>query len=164
MKLIGYWMTDQHDTRLPLPQELVGELSAAIRDRVCGYLTAGELFEQYRGLSWCRFRCGAADREMGFREFTDGEWVWPEGLVHYVRHHGIVLPEEFLASATSDRSVAKAEEGDVSLDFWLNWTASWRPAVIREHRATAPADARAVAPALIEQIVDEIRKRELKSD
>jgi hypothetical protein len=22
---------------------------------------------------------------MGYREFTDGRWVWPEGLVHYVQ-------------------------------------------------------------------------------
>ena len=28
---------------------------------------------------------------------TDGEWVWPVDLVHYLEHYHIALPEEFLA-------------------------------------------------------------------
>ncbi|GAA2893194.1 hypothetical protein [Streptomyces mexicanus] len=28
--------------------------------------------------------------------FTDGEWLWRGDLRHYVRSHGVALPEEFL--------------------------------------------------------------------
>ncbi|MCM3266488.1 hypothetical protein M3765_21205 [Streptomyces thermoviolaceus] len=28
--------------------------------------------------------------------FTDGEWLWRGDLWHYVRSHGVTLPEEFL--------------------------------------------------------------------
>ena len=34
---------------------------------------------------------------MGTQDLTDGTWVWPEGLAHYVRVHGIALPDEFVA-------------------------------------------------------------------
>jgi hypothetical protein len=36
---------------------------------------------------------------MGDSDLTDGIWIWPEGLVHYVETHGLALPEEFVACA-----------------------------------------------------------------
>src|SRR5688572_4274328 len=122
MKLIGYWMGSLLDGNLPVPQELVGEMSDSVREAVCAYLRDGKLFETYCGLSWCRFDCGVDDREMGHREFTDGEWVWPEGLVHYVSVHSVSLPEEFIAHATSGKMVDEASHSHgrrASLDFWV---------------------------------------------
>ena len=53
MKLIGYWMNDLREPDLPLPQELVGEMSAPDREAVCRYLNSAQVFESYRGYSWC---------------------------------------------------------------------------------------------------------------
>jgi hypothetical protein len=36
---------------------------------------------------------------MGCRDLTDGTWVWPEGLTHYVRVHHVALPASFLEHA-----------------------------------------------------------------
>ena len=40
------------------------------------------------GFSPCRF-CGAAN---GSAERTDGAYLWPEGLAHYLRDHGVRPP------------------------------------------------------------------------
>jgi hypothetical protein len=41
------------------------------------------------GYSWCRFdTCSASRRSLGCCNLTDGTFVWPEGLAHYVRDHG----------------------------------------------------------------------------
>jgi len=64
---------------------------------------------------------------MGHREFTDGTWVWPEGLVHYVERHGLPLPEEFLR--TIEENSGKPPQFGVSADtpidreFWETWFA-----------------------------------------
>src|SRR5262245_7882334 len=131
LKFIGAWMANLRDAHLPLPQELVGDLPEGVRDQIGNYLAAGTLFRTYRGLSWCRFRCGVDDREIGFREYTDGEWAWPEGLVHYVRVHDIVLPEDFIASATSGRLASGTSASKASFDFWIEWASARRSAPLR---------------------------------
>jgi hypothetical protein len=41
------------------------------------------------------------DSEMGSFDLTDGLWLWPEGLAHYVEAHGLPLLER---SPEVDRS------------------------------------------------------------
>src|SRR5258708_21467537 len=101
MKVIGYWMRNLHDMFLPLPQELVGAMPVSVVNAVCTYLRRGSVLHASRGCSWCRFRCGIDRDQMGYRDFTDGEWIWPEGLAHYVALHNVVLPAEFICCATS---------------------------------------------------------------
>jgi hypothetical protein len=50
------------------------------------------------GASWCRFVCGTPDKEMGTWDHLDAEWIWPAGLAHYVEHHAVRLPGEFVAT------------------------------------------------------------------
>jgi len=95
MKIIGYWIRSLSDDDFPPPQELITDCDASTRNAIAEYLDAGLEFAAYRGVSWCRFFC---DHPMGNRELTDGEWVWPEGLSHYVRDHNVRLPDEFVAS------------------------------------------------------------------
>jgi hypothetical protein len=73
---------------------------------VISSLRRGQVFETWRGYSFCRFMCGISDEEMGYRCLTDGAWVWPEGLAHYVERHHLPLPEEFI-------EVARARSGEV---------------------------------------------------
>jgi len=64
---------------------------------------------------------------MGSRELTDGEWIWPEGLAHYVEHHDVILPDAFVdhcrsrawRPATCD--IPSAYEIDDN--FWREWAA-----------------------------------------
>jgi hypothetical protein len=56
------------------------------RDRVIRYVS-DEKFrgESYLGDSICRF-CG---KHNGSADFSDGRHIWPEGLAHYLREHGV---------------------------------------------------------------------------
>jgi len=73
----------------PIVTDFVDERwDEAERDRVACYLDDGYVPWSDAGWSVCRF-CGAWH---GSSELTDGIYLWPEGLVHYVREHGVRLP------------------------------------------------------------------------
>lgn len=63
------------------------------------YLAAGMVHEMYFGFSWCRIGCRIDPPLMGSKDLSDGTWVWPEALPHYVREHRILLPEAFIQDA-----------------------------------------------------------------
>jgi hypothetical protein len=141
MRLIGYWIGSLLDGYVP-PQALVGGLTEAARSTVAAYLDAGEEWACYRGSSWCRFGCR---REMGNRELSDGRWVWPEDLGHYVREHGVRLPEEFVTEVMRGVVPSPKEKWAATTSpdesFWREWC--WRnvPAGVRRHLADARAAA-----------------------
>src|SRR5262245_11974542 len=96
MRRIGVWMENLFDDDgLTLPHDLVVRLPPAPRDSVAAYLDRGEVFETYRGYSSCLFGCDTDEATCWHHDLTDGHWVWPEGLAHYVRAHSVRLPEEF---------------------------------------------------------------------
>ena len=98
--LIGYWHDEGYAASLPHPQCLVDpKWERDRRRRIVGYLKAGRTAIAYPGSSYCRFGCA----EKGSVELTDGTWIWPEGLAHYVHMHKIRLPDEFVAHAASRR-------------------------------------------------------------
>jgi hypothetical protein len=131
LRAIGFWITDIHDEEFCAPQEIAGYLAPSERSRLVEYLENGTVFESYRGCSWCRFYCDAVHGILGSRELTDGVWVWPEGLPHYVRNHEVILPEDF--AAHSQRATMRPVE-DPTLDFrfWKAWCATRRNAQIVE--------------------------------
>jgi hypothetical protein len=131
---LGYWKGKIADA-YPCPQELEGTLPAHVRERLIAYLdnpplvvgTAYPSLEYQWGHSWCRYGC---DVPNGSDELTDGIWVWPEGLSHYVKEHGLaLLPEEFLESVVSEtrRDLPASDEHDggslVAIDesAWVAW-------------------------------------------
>jgi hypothetical protein len=85
---------------LPHPREVVDQ-SWCPQERACvrAYLQTGLPFACFDGLSYCRFECREGGG--GCQEFTDDEWVWPEGLAHYVEQHAIRLPDAFLDTVRS---------------------------------------------------------------
>jgi hypothetical protein len=92
LTLIGYWLgplapgwPDVHDFVDPSWDEHE-------RSLVADYLSEGMHANLQAGLSECRF-CGA---DNGCREFTDGTYLWPEGLAHYVTDHNVRLPDQFV--------------------------------------------------------------------
>lgn len=129
-RLIGHWLESLTDEQNLLPQEVVGPLlpdedDAAVRRKVVAYLRSAPGEVVYRGYSDCRFRCGAEDEEMGHSEYRNAGWAWPEGLVHYVEHHGICLPEPFVRMVWASESLppASRELGPALVDpaFWAGW-------------------------------------------
>jgi hypothetical protein len=126
MKLIGYWIRSLEDPDFIPPQELVGPLPDHQRRALADYLDRGRHFEQYRGTSWCRFGC---DHEMGSSELSDGLWVWPVDLGHYVRDHGVLLPNEFVRHALTSPAAGASEWSPDAVpdeEFWKQWCRSHR--------------------------------------
>ncbi|MEM1177971.1 MAG: ADP-ribosylglycohydrolase family protein [Acidobacteriota bacterium] len=141
-KLIGVWMHSLDDVDLPPPQELVGDVPEPLRRELADYLDAGEEFCRYRCCGTpCLFGCGHA---FGNRELTDGVWVWPDDLGHYVWDHGVRLPEAFIGHVRRHRS--PKIEGWTPPDFpdadpseWIAWCARERSHALSDHLRAAEA-------------------------
>jgi hypothetical protein len=92
VRLIGYWR-EELDDRWPDPRDLVDETwDERERGLVAAYLEEGLRPWACAGYSHCRF-CGKTN---GCAEVTDGVYLWPEGLAHYVREHSVRLPDDVL--------------------------------------------------------------------
>jgi hypothetical protein len=144
VRRVGYWVNDREEDRersqvgrsikapspqvdFPHPAAIIAALGARPPDmRVVHYLRNGIHADLWMGCSYCRLRCGVPDSEMGSFDLTDGLWLWPEGLAHYVEAHGLPLPEEFIATMKTNAwqpPVELSDTGDGKLDsqFWLEW-------------------------------------------
>jgi hypothetical protein len=124
---IGYWkgLLPNVCTNFIHPASLVDKTwDPGCRSQVIEYLEAGEVFSRDLGYSRCRFGCGISDEEMGSADLSDGAWVWPEGLAHYLRAHQVRPPDEFVASAAANGfKVPRGLDlrrygGRASMEFW----------------------------------------------
>ncbi len=125
LEVLGWWFSPFAPSTLPRPQALVGGLDPAAREPVLRYLRAGAVLVTFPEPSFCRFDCGVDD--MGTRDLTDGTYVWPEGLAHYVERHAVRLPEAFVAHAVArGGEVAKFRRPKAAFGLydrapWLRW-------------------------------------------
>ena len=130
LKAVGYWWSPERPN-FPHPNDLIDpEWCAGDRSRAVAYLRTGIVYVQWRGHSHCRFRCGAKPSEMGSRCLTDGIWVWPEGLSHYVEQHLVTLPSEFVRTMrrrdwgipVNRRLPTRESHGDPDDSYWIQWS------------------------------------------
>jgi hypothetical protein len=99
LRIIGYWRSD-HEPQWPDVHDFVDpDWDRRERDVVVGHLYSGMRVRQFMGFSTCRF-CGEPN---GTSESTDGKYVWPEGLAHYLLEHNVRLPAEFVEHALANR-------------------------------------------------------------
>jgi hypothetical protein len=118
VRLIGYWQGggEKDDGRWPDPRDLIDESwSNQERELVASYLEHGFKPFAFLGFSGCRL-CG---RLNGSAEFTDGVYLWPEGLARYVREHSVRLPPEVLAH------IGRRYEELGSFDADRDWSAEY---------------------------------------
>jgi hypothetical protein len=106
--LIGYWSGDW-----PNPESFVDHSwDPEERDVIAMYLSGGLIVRTYMGYSKCRF-CG---KQNGDVELSDGVFVWPEGLSHYVETHAIRLPDRFVTHALGN--IDSLESADRDEEWW----------------------------------------------
>ena len=99
---IGFWESTD-DPGFVHPRKLVGSYDdAGEKAMLVAYLESGKRFSGQLGFSYCRFCCGEPVAKMGNLELSDGRWVWPQGLAHYVDKHDVVLPQRFMDYARSN--------------------------------------------------------------
>jgi hypothetical protein len=141
--LLGYWCESSPAQYLgfPDPAALVApDWERKRRADIVSYLRAGTPQAQYMGYSTCRFAdCTHRDRScLGSADLTDGQWIWPEGLWHYVHDHAVRLPDEFVASAAKRKFVIPAKldaRARVFADPVQNRPSAWRNSTSRRHRS-----------------------------
>jgi hypothetical protein len=101
---VGFWWSpDEPD--LPHPRDFVDESwDESERRRVIEYLETSYLVPYVAcGLSWCRMGCPGVPADIGSQDLTDGTWLYPEGFVHYLRHHRVKPPANFLEHLLRNR-------------------------------------------------------------
>lgn len=128
--LIGYWHS-LFEPHYPDPAWFIDpNWDAEEKQRVIDHLKAGQKMPYAQmGFSWCRFRCGI--NNLGAAELTDGKYVWPEGLVHYLEAHQVRLPEQVVQDFLQPESIA----GRILTDFsptdldvtWWKQQRGWNP-------------------------------------
>jgi hypothetical protein len=114
--LIGYWEGDT-EPGWPRVTDFVDEhWDEAERHLVVSYLEQGRIPWAQAGISLCRV-CGKAN---GSAERTDGVYIWPEGLVHYVREHGVRPPVSVIRHIIGRQAGMHPERVDE--DWWRTAT------------------------------------------
>lgn len=115
LKLIGYWCGPGAAAGWPDPSRFVDPAWEEIeRDNVADYLGRGFVVRAYMGYSPCRL-CG---KDNGCLELSDGVYVWPEGLAHYLIDHSVRPPEPFLSHALS--MIDQFETAGRDESWWRN--------------------------------------------
>lgn len=94
---VGFWKDTKALFDLsgyPDPRDLVDHDSTEEkREQIARYIDAGERVNAWLGSSYCRFGCTGVD--MGSTDLSDGTYLWPQGLSHYIRVHHVRLPKHF---------------------------------------------------------------------
>jgi len=157
LRLLGYWNSSQfYDITSCVgwvfPQQLCDPgWKPALRSQLVAYLRGGAEWSGSLGSSSCRF--DGCDGGTGSRDLTDGTWIWPEGLAHYVASHDVYLPDAFVETAqasgfTVPASAARAHRTGTDGAFWLEWAASQVPPPSARPGAISLEEAQALAASL----------------
>lgn len=111
--LLGYWDGPHTRPGWPSPADFVDPTwDEDERYLIADYLQRGLVVRAWMGYSCCRF-CG---QQNGALDLSDGHFVWPEGLTHYVAEHAVRLPANFVAHV--HRFTAALETAEVDEDWW----------------------------------------------
>lgn len=130
LQRIGYWNSANEEEYI-WPQEITSKEIPPYKNNLVGYIKQGVPCIEWRGWSTCRI----CKEHLGTYCLTDGIWIWPEKLDHYIEKHNIILPDEFIQFAKNNnwkilKAVSK-EFGHGLLapyadDFWKEWCKSNR--------------------------------------
>ena len=122
MHMIGVWPGTIYDD-FCFPQKVATFGDTELRTAVVSYLKSAEIYERVRGFDSCMYSCGIG--LLGAHLWTDGNWIWPESLLHYVEDHHVSLPDAFIATIHGD-APPPPNAPAASLDIWRTWCASHR--------------------------------------
>jgi hypothetical protein len=112
LRLIGYWKGELAHGWPDVLDYVDADWDEDERHAVSQYLASGTMARAFMGRSVCRL-CGTAN---GFAEYTDGTYIWPSGLGHYVDEHNVRLPDEFVQHAVE--RLSELETAEVHVGWW----------------------------------------------
>ena len=118
LERLGYWV-GRSESGWPDPRSFVdASWDADQRAEVALHLRQGIVARRYMGHSQCRF-CGM---RVGALELSDGSYIWPQGLAHYVEEHDVRLPQRFVEHVIMMREAL--EDAPVDEEWWRGLS-SW---------------------------------------
>ncbi|MCZ4102453.1 MULTISPECIES: hypothetical protein [Streptomyces] len=112
LKALGYWRSESVAGLPDVAAMMDVEWDESEREIVADYLNQGQIVRQFMGVS----RCRVCNEPNGNAELTDGEFIWPTGLSHYLTAHAVRLPSEFVMHVF--RRLAALEEAKVDHSWW----------------------------------------------
>ena len=118
--LVGYWLGPSAPGWPDVRDFVDPSWDNAERRAVLDWLRAGESFLHMWGYSRCRF----CDILNGTRELTDGVYVWPEGLAHYIFAHEVRLPRPVV-----DRALLGVPVNRKSIERAIGPVRLWEPSL-----------------------------------
>jgi hypothetical protein len=109
-KYVGFWrQRPDRGAGNPWPGDMVDpSWDATVRDAVVAHLQAGKVCAMWLGVAFCRL-CGA---RLGTCDLTDGVYVWPQKLDHYLTSHQVKLPDDFIAHVLNWKEESDETQGD----------------------------------------------------
>lgn len=117
--LVGYWRSKM-ESGWPDPAWFIDEAwSRSEAAAVVEHVQRGEPVAVAAGVDWCRFRCSR--EHLGTAMLSDGTYVWPQSLVHYMLAHAVRPPDEFVLHAgRAGAAVAApiAERTQIETSWW----------------------------------------------
>jgi hypothetical protein len=117
LRRIGYWCDDPLHPEYPDPHAWVDpDWDFMERFEVRSYVAHGTVVDQWMGFASCRI-CYVPN---GDSDYTDGTFVWPSGLVHYLDAHAVRLPKLFVDHVIAQLHVLR--EAQIDSDWWLTAT------------------------------------------
>ncbi|AZZ90649.1 hypothetical protein EUZ85_07930 [Hahella sp. KA22] len=117
MKVLGFWSNSYENG--VTPSFLCGDIGSD-KEKIVSYLKSGARCNAWLGYARCRFECEDSETSvLGCSEMTDGKWIWPEGLYHYVEKHDLLLPSIFIDYLVSlDFNFPSIDEDLARLDLF----------------------------------------------
>ena len=116
---IGYWKSEL-EPNLPYPSEFQDEnWNQEEKEMILNHLNNGILAIKYRGVSWCRFNCDEIN--MGTKCLTDGKYIFPEKLTHYIEFHNVRLPKKFVEHVKNFQPIEErfdVEVNEINYSWW----------------------------------------------
>lgn len=91
IRLIGYWLGPNAAGWPDVHDFVDRSWDRSERQMVIERLHTGE---PAPWMSMGKSRCRFCEVRNGYREYSDGTFLWPEGLVHYLEEHDVRLPHE----------------------------------------------------------------------
>ncbi len=118
MRLIGYWKSE-FEISLPHPINFVdSEWDTNEKNKVIEHLNKSHFLPGVAaGYSYCRL-CDKTDN--GYREKSDGQFVWPEGFLHYVEEHNVKPPQEFIDHCINNPQI-QITDWNQEIEFDRKW-------------------------------------------
>jgi hypothetical protein len=120
LNAIGYWHSFENP-KAPEPAWFIDHnWSIEEKEKVINHLKNGQIIRSWMGFSWCRFRC--KNDGLGAADLTDGTYIWPEGLSHYLENHGVRLPQEFVEHVLNyTATILDVKENETAFEYDAEW-------------------------------------------